>query len=125
MDIHAAVDEVARWCAEQTAARDPEAIEFECHATVWITIGDCAPPWRVRYERGSTAGASSPVAQLRYDAQTRAWALHYCERPKGWCAEDDAFHAEQIPPLLEEVSRDRSGLFRGLPDTFWRRKDED
>jgi hypothetical protein len=121
MDIHAALDEVAGWCAKTTAAGDPEAIEVECHATVWITIGECAPPWRVRYERGSSAGASSPLAQLRYNAENRSWALHYLERPKGWCDDEDAFRAQDIPTLLEKVNRDRDGLFPRLPPIFWRR----
>jgi hypothetical protein len=44
MDVHAALEEVTRWCAQQTAAGDPDAIEVDCHATVWITIGESAPP---------------------------------------------------------------------------------
>src|SRR2546421_3887917 len=67
MDVHAALEEVAHWCALRTAAGEPDRIEVECRATVWITIGESAPPWRVRWERRCSAGASSPVAQLRYD----------------------------------------------------------
>jgi hypothetical protein len=59
MDVHAALEEVTRWCAQQTAAGDPDAIEVDCHATVWITIGEGAPPWHVRWERRCSAGASS------------------------------------------------------------------
>jgi hypothetical protein len=66
MDIHAAFEEVALWCAQQTAAGDPHRIEIDCHATVSITISESAPPWGVRWERHCSAGASSPVAQLRY-----------------------------------------------------------
>jgi hypothetical protein len=124
MDVHAALDEVAGWCAKATAAGDPQAIEVECHATVWITIGECAPPWRVRHERGSSAGASSPIAQLRYDVENCGWTLHYGERPKGWCDEDDAFRARDILTLLEEVNSNRSGLFPRLPPIFRRRPDE-
>lgn len=32
MDIRAVLEEVARWCAQQTAAGDPVAIEVDCHA---------------------------------------------------------------------------------------------
>jgi hypothetical protein len=59
MDIHAALEEVARWCAQQTAAGSPDTIEVECHAMVWITIGEAAPPWHVRWKRRSSAGASA------------------------------------------------------------------
>jgi hypothetical protein len=115
MDIHAALQEVASWCADQTAAGNDPAIEVECHATVWITIGECSPPWRVRRERGSSAGASAPVAQLRYDAETRDWTLHHGERRHGWCSEEDAAHAPQLDVLLDEIDADRAGRFQGLP----------
>src|SRR4051812_47512317 len=111
MNIHAAVHEVARWCADQPAAGDAAEIEVECHATIWITIGECSPPWRVRLERGSSAGASSPVAQLRYDLERSQWTLHHPERPDGWSREEDAVHASELGVLLEEVASDRAGRF--------------
>jgi hypothetical protein len=119
MDIHAAVEEVARWCAEQTAARDPDRIEVEAHAMVSITLAECAPLWRVRFARRSSAGASSPIAQLRYDCGSRRSALHHGQRPEGWCSDDDAVHARELGPLLDQVARDRDGRFPGLPPIFW------
>jgi hypothetical protein len=50
MDIRAALEEVVMWCAAQTAAGDSDAIEIDCHATICITIGECAPLWAVRME---------------------------------------------------------------------------
>lgn len=120
MEIHAAIEVVARWCAQQTEARDPDRVDVESHATLVITIGECAPPWRVRFERGSSAGASSPIAQLRYDFERRAWALHHAQAPGGWCADDDAVHARDIGQLLDHVGADRKGRFQGLPPTFYR-----
>jgi hypothetical protein len=122
MDVHAALEEVARWCAQQTAAGDPEAVEVECHAMVWITIGESAPPWRVRWERRCSSGASAPFAQLRYDAENREWALHHGGGPgEGWCDDDDAVHAAEVAPLLDEAASDRAGRFLGLPPGFrWR-----
>jgi hypothetical protein len=118
MDVHAALAEVAHWCAQQTAAGDPDRIEVECHATVWITIGESAPPWRVRLERRCSAGASVPVAQLRYDAENREWTLHHgAQPPDAWCTDDDAVSGAQLGPLLDEIAADRAGRFRGLsPD---------
>jgi|SRR4051812_12999339 hypothetical protein len=122
MDMHAAFEEVARWCAKQTAAGDPDRIELDCHATVWITVGESAPPWRVRWERRCSSGASAPVAQLRYDFETRQWALHHGEQPpEGWCRAEDAVRAPAVGPLLEEISRDRDCRFQGLPPGYrWR-----
>jgi hypothetical protein len=119
MDIQAAIAEVARWCEEQTRARDPERVELESHPVVSITIGECAPPWSVRFRRRSSAGASSPVAQLRYDFERREWALHHGQRPEGWCADDDAVHAHEIGPLLDHVAAGRGGRFQGLPPIFY------
>lgn len=119
MDIHVALNEVTRWCAQQTEAGDPEAIEVECHATVWITVAECAPPWRVRVERRSSSGASAPVAQLRYDAEHRDWRLHH-GAPDGWCCDAEAVAAPEIGALLAELASDRNGRFLGLPpDYHW------
>lgn len=120
MDIHTALEKVAQWCAQQTAAGDPDRIELDCHATVWITIGEAAPPWWVRWERRSTAGASAPVAQLRYDPESREWALHHGERArgKGWCDHDDAIHGRRLGPLLNKIADDRAGRFEGLPPGY-------
>jgi hypothetical protein len=85
MDIHAAFEEVARWCAHETAAGDPDALEVDAHATVWITVGESAPPWHVRHARRCSSGASAPIAQLRYDVDR------------------------------DVIAGDREGLFRGLP----------
>ena len=82
MNVEATLEEVARWCEDQTAAGDPDAVEVDCHGIVCITIGESAPPWHVRLERGSSAGAGSPVAQLRYDTSTREWSLHHGERAR-------------------------------------------
>jgi hypothetical protein len=101
MDLHEALEVTARWCEEQNAAGDPDAVEVECHATVWITLGECAPPWRVRYARGSSAGASAPIAQLRYDAESRTWALHDRGEPgEAWCDYDDAVRSHDIRRLI-------------------------
>jgi len=113
MDIHAALEEVVRWCAEQTAAGDPEAIEIDCHATICITIGECAPPWAVRMKCRSSAGASAPVAQLRYDLERRNWLLHH-GTTDGWCEEDEAMSGPDVGPLLDAVASDRDGRYRGL-----------
>src|SRR4051794_35761477 len=116
MDVHAALEEVARWCAQQTAAGDPEKIELTCGAQMTITIGEDAPPWRVRRERRCSSGGSSPLAQLRYDAHDREWTLHHLEPPpKGWCSYDDAVTARKIAPLLAEIVCDGAGRFQRMP----------
>jgi hypothetical protein len=117
MDVHAALDEVVRWCAQQTEAGDPEAIELECHGVVCITIAENMPPWHVRIRRRCSAGASSPIAQLRYDPESRKWALHDGEPRNGWCGDDDAVHADELGALLEEIAGGRADRFQGLaPD---------
>lgn len=103
MDIRTVLHQVTRWCEEQTAVGDPDEIEVECHATVWITIGESSPPWDVRWQRRTSAGANSPIAQLRYDPDRREWALHHGgEPPQGWCDADDAIVDRHVEPLLEE-----------------------
>jgi DUF3024 family protein len=122
MDVHVALEEIARWCAQQTAAGDPDAIEVDCHAMVVVTIGEAAPPWHARRERRCSAGASSPVAQLRCDMESGEWVLHHGETARGWCSYEDGVRAREIGALLDEIARDRAGRFRGLPaDLEWPR----
>src|SRR3954451_13871527 len=119
MDVDAALEVVARWCADDTTARYPDrAVEVDCNAVVWITIGESAPPWDVRWERRCSAGAMAPMAQLRYDPETREWGLHsgLC----GW-SEEPVARADRVGPLLEVIAAERDGRFRGLPPGFqWR-----
>jgi hypothetical protein len=117
MDFHAAIEEVAQWCAQQTAKGDPEEIEVASHAIVCITISESAPPWHVRRRRRCSSGAGAPMAQLRYDFESDEWALHHGGRG-GWCADEDASHAREVGPLLDEVGSDRAGRFVGLPPGF-------
>jgi hypothetical protein len=117
MDIHAALEEVARWCAEQTTAGNPETMEVDCHATVWITVAEWTPPWEVRWARRSSAGAGAPVAQLRYDAEACEWTLHHGTRG-GWCEEGEAVRGSELGPLLDEVASDREGRYSGLAPIF-------
>jgi Protein of unknown function (DUF3024) len=118
MDVHEALAEVARWCARETAAGDPDVVEVEGHATVFITIGEASPPWHVRWERRRSAGASAPVAQLRVDLERRDWALHYGAAPDGWCSHEDAIHARELGPLLDVIASDRTARFAGLPPGY-------
>jgi hypothetical protein len=117
MDIHAALEKVVQWCAEQTAAGDPDTIEIDCHAAICITIGESAPPWAVRMKRRSSAGASAPVAQLHYDFETREWLLHHGTHA-GWCEEHEAVSDSELGPLLAEIGSDREGRYRGLGRGF-------
>jgi hypothetical protein len=121
MDIKSALHEVTRWCAEQTQAGDPEQVEVDAHAAIWITIGESAPPWHVRWQRRCSSGASAPVAQLRYDLETREWALHHGGPPgRGWCDPEDAVRSKKIGPLLAAIEADRDGRFVGLgPGYRW------
>jgi hypothetical protein len=114
MNVDEAVDEVARWCARETAAGNPD-VEVVCHGMVFITIGEASPPWHVRWERRSSGGASAPVAQLRFDAERGDWALHHGAAPAGWCSHEDAIHARELGPLLDVIAADRTGRFEGLP----------
>jgi hypothetical protein len=119
MDVHATLEEVRRWCARQTAEGEPNRIEVDCHATVWITIGESAPPWSVRWQRRCSSGASAPVAQLRYDPEGGEWALHHGERSaEGWCSDDDAVHARQVAALLDQIAADHDGRYQGLPPGY-------
>ena len=118
MDIHAVFKEVARWCAQQSAAGDPTKVEVDCDAAVWVTIGESAPPWHVRRARRCSSGASVPLAQLRYDVDSRTWTLHHRDLPQGWCDEEDAVRDPSIGALLDEIASDREGRFQGLPPGY-------
>ncbi|MEI7481415.1 MAG: DUF3024 domain-containing protein [Elusimicrobiota bacterium] len=55
----------------------------------------------------------SPVAQFRYVAARKRWAL-YCRDGKGrWYLYDEVKPAISIQTLLDEVDRDPTGIFWG------------
>ena len=123
MDINDALEEVRRWCAQKTEARDPERIEVDCDAVVCVTIGESAPPWHIRWERRSSVGIGSPLAQLRYDFEREEWALHHGEKcSEGWCRHEDALKSPELGPLLDAITGDRVGRFRWLPRDVWDRQ---
>jgi hypothetical protein len=119
MDIHASLEEVKRWCAARTAAEDPDRIEVTCHPAIWITISEAVPPWRIRFQRRCSSGASAPLAQLRYDPESQLWALHGAGRPgEAWCSDEEAVHAEEVGALLDAIAADDADRYVGLPAGF-------
>lgn len=56
---------------------------------------------------------SHPVAQFRHDVAKGRWTLYYADRNSRWHLYDDAEPTVAIQGLLDEVSRDSTGIFWG------------
>ena len=76
-----------------------------------ITIQEQRPPWDP--ERMGPDWTSVSVAQLRYDASSRTWAL-YCSDSRGrWWPYEEIASTRSVDPLLAEIDRDPTGIFWG------------
>lgn len=53
------------------------------------------------------------VAQFRYDAGTRRWALYYADRSSRWHLYDDVDSPERLEDLIADVDADPTGIFWG------------
>jgi hypothetical protein len=106
-----AVAQLERYCEQRVPEDSRDALRLELGVRGdAITIVERRPPWRADF---GPEWSSSPVAQLRYDANARLWSLHYPDSNGRWWLYDDADPAGDVGPLLAAIDEDRSGIFWG------------
>ncbi|MFG1649641.1 DUF3024 domain-containing protein [Micromonospora sp. NPDC049275] len=105
------VAQVRSWCDRRVPEAVRDQVRVECEqAPRHLTIVERRPP-----RRGNTEAAwmSLPVAQLRYTATTGTWALYYRDRNLRFHRYDHAPPSAAVSLLLDEISRDPTGIFWG------------
>ena len=91
------------------AARSKIRIELDVDDRS-ATIVECRPPWRPGM---GPAWTRSPVARLRYAKARREWALYWRDRNQRFHLYDPVGPTPVVAKLLDEVERDRTGIFWG------------
>lgn len=111
MTPEAALVVVESFCETRVPEHVREEVRLECSRRGnSITISERRPPWRVDLGPEWT---DFKVAQLRYDASDRTWALYCRDRNERWFRHDGVEPAPSVAPLLAEVDEDPTGIFWG------------
>jgi Protein of unknown function (DUF3024). len=84
-------------------------LETEVSPTA-VTIVERRAPWREDYGPEWT---SLGIARLRYVAKYKHWVLYWRDRNQRWHKYDLIPPSPDILVLLDEVDRDRTGIFWG------------
>ena len=73
-----------------------------------VTIQECRPLW----PDAPSEWVPQPLAQLRYDAVSQWWTLHWADRNSRWHHYDD-LEPGAIETLLQEIADDPTCIFWG------------
>jgi hypothetical protein len=105
------VARVRRWCERRVPAhlRDQMRVEVDVRPRD-LTIVECRPPWRDGLGPDWTR---FPIARIRYSQATRMWTLYWRDRKLRFHRYENAAASNRIDPLLDEIDRNRTGIFSG------------
>lgn len=106
----AAVRQLEGFCKSRVPehARDEIRLAFVIRGS--ITLVERRAPWDPDY---GTEWSRLKIAQLRYDADARAWSLYCRDRNERWFPYTEARAQRDLAPLLEVVDKDPTGIFWG------------
>ena len=108
----AALVAVEVFCKSRVPEGRRDEIRLECSRRGRsITILEGRHPWNP--EQIGSEWISMKVAQLRYDAGSGRWSLHYCDSSERWCPYAEVGPTNKIDPLLAELDADPTGIFWG------------
>jgi hypothetical protein len=102
--------EIRQYCAQCVPVDVQDQIRVE--ATVRgrsVTIFERRPLWREEYGLEWTR---TPVAQLRFDPESKSWTLYWADRNGRWHV-FDLINPGTITKLLREIETDRTAIFWG------------
>jgi hypothetical protein len=109
--VSAAVAQVEEFCKRRVPEEHRDAIRVEHRVRGnAITIFECRPPWSGDADAEWTR---TTVAQLRHQASSSVWSLHWQDSRGRWHLYDDGAKARDVRPLLAEVTADPDGVFWG------------
>lgn len=105
----AADRELANYCERKVPLHVRDKVRL---AHAWtgtkVTISEHRPLWD-----DPNRWVESPVAQFRYNSDNEVWSLYCCDRNRRWHLFEPFPSAARLSRLLEEVERDRTGIFWG------------
>ena len=105
---------VRKWIKELNASIPPDAqieVRYEVDVTDRaITVLECRPLWR---EDLVSDWTRLPVCRFRYTKVQRQWSLYWRDQNLKFHEYDLVAPTPHIDELIEEVKRDRTGIFWG------------
>lgn len=75
------------------------------------TIYEFRPPWAPQFM--GPKWTKRPVAQFRYDADSKLWTLYCCDRNSRWHEHYEISPSKNLDDLIAEVDEDATGIFWG------------
>jgi hypothetical protein len=101
----AAIAQVERFCSARSTA--DAAVKHRVRGNA-ITLVERRVPWRPDAE-----WSALDIAQLRFDAASHTWTLHWRRAAGTWQRYEDLDGAPTLEPLLAEIDADPDGVFWG------------
>jgi hypothetical protein len=89
-------------------ARDQIVYEYRFRGNA-VTVYERRPPWR----GGEGEWSKIPVARFKYDPEDQTWTLQCADRNSRWHVYRGFERVRRFQDLVDEVNRDRTGIFFG------------
>lgn len=87
--------------------RDQIKLEFKFRGNT-VTLFEVRPVWN-----DSSRHTNQPVAQFRFDMNSKKWNLYCCDRNAKWHSYIGVAPTTDFDSLIKEVDRDPTGIFWG------------
>jgi hypothetical protein len=65
------------------------------------------------YHMNPSVWTETPIAQFRFDHETKKWALYFMDRNSRWHLHDLVKPSADFEDMLKELDRDLTGIFWG------------
>ncbi len=105
---------VRKWIDQRSDEMPPRArdqIRYEIDVTDRsVTVVECRPPWRQGF---GSEWSRFPICRFRYTKARKEWSLYWRDRNLKFHEFDLVVPTPHIDELIEEVKRDRTGIFWG------------
>jgi hypothetical protein len=104
---------VEKKLAKYCSGRIPEHSRHQVKLTYKIRGNSVTLIEERPYFRDPSTWTQSPVAQFRFDGQTKKWSLYCSDRNGKWHLYGRMKPSSDFDDLLREVDRDTTGIFWG------------
>ncbi len=100
---------LSTYCANKIPVTIPDQVRLEFRIK-----GNNVTLYKTRTVFGDpSVWSESPVAQFRFDDETKKWNLYCCDRNSKWYLYSEIDSSANFDDFLKEVDRDPTGIFWG------------
>lgn len=102
---------IRHFCEQRVPPHAIDQVRVEVEpGTTAVTIVERRAPWREDY---GPEWSSLGIVRLRYVAKREQWILYWRDRNEHWPKYDLIEPSSDVLVLLDEIDRDRTGIFWG------------